>query len=129
MIHKIVRHYYLLGKKTNSYILLVQLQMIMPQVLMEADALVNAVDTFKLGQPVGDGIGPIIASKYMAGLPKQVVAKDTVMSVTEYKGRTLYVLKAEGPDGLRGRARAGDPEGHRGDERARSTRSSWSTRP
>ena len=53
MIHKIVRHYYLLGKKTNSYILLVQLQMIMPQVLMEADALINAVDTFKLGQPVG----------------------------------------------------------------------------
>jgi hypothetical protein len=102
MIHKIVRHYYLLGKKTNSYILLVQLQMIMPQVLMEADALVNAVDTFKLGQPVGDGIGPIIASKYMAGLPKQVVAKDTVMSVTEFKGRTLYVLKAEGPMGYVG---------------------------
>jgi len=73
MIHKIVRHYYLLGKKTNSYILLVQLQMIMPQVLMEADALVNAVDTFKLGQPVG-----------------------------EYKGRTLYVLKAEGPMGYVG---------------------------
>jgi len=67
-----------------------------------ADALVNAVDTFKLGQPVGDGIGPIIASKYMAGLPKQVVAKDTVMSVTEFKGRTLYVLKAEGPMGYVG---------------------------
>jgi hypothetical protein len=102
MIHKIVRHYYLLGKKTNSYILLVQLQMIMPQVLMEADALINAVDTFKMGQPVGDGIGPIIASKYMANLPKQVVAKDTVMSVGEYKGRTLYVLKAEGPMGYVG---------------------------
>jgi hypothetical protein len=102
MIHKIVRHYYLLGKKTNSYILLVQLQMIMPQVLLEADALVNAVDTFKLGQPVGDGIGPIIASKYMYSLPKQAVAKDTVMSVTEYKGRTLYVLKAEGPMGYVG---------------------------
>jgi len=102
MIHKIVRHYYLLGKKTNSYILLVQLQMIMPQVLLEADALINAVDTFKLGQPVGDGIGPIIASRYMANVPKQTIAKDTVMSVTEYKGRTLYVLKAEGPMGYVG---------------------------
>jgi hypothetical protein len=102
MIHKIVRHYYLLGKKTNSYILLVQLQMIMPQVLLEADALINAVDSFKLGQPVGDGIGPIIASKYMLSIPKQTVAKDTVMSVTEYKGRTLYVLKAEGPMGYVG---------------------------
>ena len=102
MIHKIVRHYYLLGKKTNSYILLVQLQMIMHQVLMEADALIHAVDTFKLGQPVGDGLGPIIASRFMINLPKQVVAKDTVMTVTEYKGRTLYVLKAEGPMGYVG---------------------------
>jgi len=101
-IHKIVRHYYLLGKKTNSYMLLFQLQMIMPMVLQEADALINAVDTFKLGQPVGDGIGPVIASRYMLNLPKQVVGKDTVMTVTEYKGRTLYVLKAEGPMGYVG---------------------------
>lgn len=101
-IHKIVRHYYLLGKKTNSYMLLFQLQMIMPMVLQEADALVSAVDTFKLGQPVGDGIGPVIASRYMQNLPKQVVGKDTVMTVTEYKGRTLYVLKAEGPMGYVG---------------------------
>jgi hypothetical protein len=101
-IHKVVRHYYLLGKKTNSYMLLFQLQMIMPMVLQEADALVNAVDTFKLGQPVGDGIGPVIASRYMQNLPKQVVGKDTVMTVSEYKGRTLYVLKAEGPMGYVG---------------------------
>jgi hypothetical protein len=101
-IHKIVRHYYLLGKKTKSYMLLFQLQMIMPMVLQEADALVNAVDTFKLGQPVGDGIGPVIASRYMQNLPKQVVGKDTVMTVGEYKGRTLYVLKAEGPMGYVG---------------------------
>jgi hypothetical protein len=101
-IHKVVRHYYLLGKKTNSYMLLFQLQMIMPMVLQEADALINAVDTFKLGQPVGDGIGPVIASRYMTNLPKQVVGKDTVMTVSEYKGRTLYVLKAEGPMGYVG---------------------------
>jgi hypothetical protein len=102
MIHKIVRHYYLLGKKTNSYFLLVQLQMIMPLVLQEADALINAVDTFKLSQPIGDGIGAIVASRYMLSQTKQNVAKDTVMAITEYKGRTLYVLKAEGPMGYVG---------------------------
>jgi hypothetical protein len=101
-IHKIVRHFYLLGKRTNSYFLLIQLQMIMPLVLQEADALINAVDSFKLGQPIGDGIGPIIASRYMLNLSKQTVAKDTIMSVTEYKGRTLYVLKADGPTGYVG---------------------------
>jgi hypothetical protein len=96
-IHKIVRHYYLLGKKTNSYFTLIQLQMLMPMIIQEADALMNAVDSFKLGQPVGDGIGAVVVSRFMAGKEKRVVAKDTVMAVTEYKGRKLYVLKADGP--------------------------------
>ncbi len=96
-IHKIVRHFYLLGKKTNSYFTLIQLQMLMPMIIQEADALLNAVDSFKVGQPVGDGIGPVVVSKYMLGKEKRVVAKDTVMAITEYKGRKLYVLKADGP--------------------------------
>jgi len=96
-IHKIVRHFYLLGKKTNSYFMLVQLQMLMPLIIQEADALVNAVDTFKLAQPVGDGIGPVIASRFMVGRDKTPIAKDTVMAINEYKGRKLYVIKAEGP--------------------------------
>ncbi|HYC26914.1 MAG TPA: DUF1512 domain-containing protein [Nitrososphaerales archaeon] len=96
-IHKIVRHFYLLGKKTNSYFTLIQLQMLMPMIIQEADALLNAVDSFKMGQPVGDGIGPVVVSRYMAGKEKRIVAKDTVMAVTEYKGRKLYVLKADGP--------------------------------
>ncbi len=96
-IHKIVRHFYLLGKKTNSYFTLIQLQMLMPMIIQEADALLNAVDSFKVGQPVGDGIGPVVVSRYMVGQEKRVVAKDTVMAITEYKGRKLYVLKADGP--------------------------------
>ncbi|HXW36424.1 MAG TPA: DUF1512 domain-containing protein [Nitrososphaerales archaeon] len=102
IIHKIVRHYYLLGKKTNSYFTLIQLQMIMPMIIQEADALLNAIDSFKVGEPVGDGIGPVVVSRFMAGKEKRIVAKDTVMATTEYKGRTLYVLKAEGPMGYVG---------------------------
>jgi hypothetical protein len=33
LIHKIVRHFYLLGKKTNSYFTLIQLQMLMPMII------------------------------------------------------------------------------------------------
>jgi hypothetical protein len=102
MIHKIVQHYYLLGKKTNSYLILVQLQMIMPQVIQEADALLAAIDSFKHAQPIGDGIGPVIVTKFMQGKPKQTVAKDTIMTTSEYKGRTIYALKAEGPMGYVG---------------------------
>ncbi|MDE1858349.1 MAG: DUF1512 domain-containing protein [Thaumarchaeota archaeon] len=96
-IHKIVRHFYLLGKKTNSYFTLVQLQMLMPMIIQEADALLNATDSFRMGEPVGDGIGPVVVSRFMAGKEKRVIAKDTVMAITEYKGRKLYVLKADGP--------------------------------
>jgi len=97
MIHKVVRHYYILGKKTNSYFTLIQLQMLMPMIIQESDALLNAVDSFKVGQPVGDGIGPVSVSKLMVGKEKRVIAKDTVMAITEYKGRKLYVVKADGP--------------------------------
>ena len=101
-IHKIARHYYLVAKKTNSYLTLVQLQMSMPQILKEAEALVGAVDAIKQAQPIGDGIGPLVASRFMTNLPIQPVAKDTVVSQTDYKGRTLLVLKAEGPMGYVG---------------------------
>jgi len=97
MLHKVVRHFYLLGKKTNSYFTLIQLQMLMPMIIQEADAYLNAVDSFKVGQPVGDGIGPTVVSKYMVGKEKRAIAKDTVMAITEYKGRKLYILKADGP--------------------------------
>jgi hypothetical protein len=102
MIHKVVRHYYLLGKKTNSYFTLIQLQMILPMIIQEADALLNAVDSFKVGQPVGDGIGAMTVSRLMVGKEKRVIAKDTVLAITEYKGRKLYVLKADGPMGYVG---------------------------
>jgi hypothetical protein len=38
----------------------------------------------------------------MVGKEKRVIAKDTVLTVTEYKGRKLYVLKADGPMGYVG---------------------------
>jgi len=96
-IHKIVRHYYILGKKTNSYFTLIQLQMLMPMIIQESDALLNAVDSFKVGQPVGDGIGCVSVSNFMVGKEKRAIAKDTVMAISEYKGRKLYVVKADGP--------------------------------
>src|SRR5207302_1867847 len=69
----------------------------MPMIIQEADALLNAVDSFKMGQPIGDGIGPVVVSRFLAGKEKRAVAKDTVLALTEYKGRKLYVVKADGP--------------------------------
>jgi len=98
-IYKIVRHFYLLGDRTKSIYVLVQLQMIMPLILQEADALIGAIDAFRQVQPMGDGIGPMIIGKMMLGKEKKSVARDTVYSEAIMNGRTLYLLKAEGPGG------------------------------
>jgi hypothetical protein len=103
MIYKIVRHFYLMGKRTSSVFILVQLQMVMPLLLEEADALQKAMGAFKRGQPIGDGIGPMVVGRMMLGKEKLQAAKETVYSEDEYSGRKLYLLKAEGPAGTVGR--------------------------
>jgi hypothetical protein len=103
LIYKVVRHYYLMGKRTTSMFILVQLQMVMPLLLEEAEALQKAISAFKRGQPIGDGIGPMVLGKMMFGKEKKLAAKETIYSEDEYKGRKLYLLKAEGPAGTVGR--------------------------
>ncbi len=103
LIYKVVRHFYLMGKRTTSMFVLVQLQMVMPLLLEEAEALQKAIGAFKRGQPIGDGIGPMIVGSMMLGKEKKLAARETVYSEDEYKGRKLYLLKAEGPAGTVGR--------------------------
>lgn len=101
-IYKVIRHYYLLGKKSSNFYLLTQLQMIMPMLLKQADALVSAMGTLEQGQPLGDGIGPMAVGWLMKDKPKVQVERDTVMAETDYKGRKVVLLKAEGPKGSTG---------------------------
>ena len=107
IIHKVVRHYYLSSKKTNSFIAIFQLQMVLPQIMEMAGALSKATETFKMAQPIGDGVGPLLASRMINGAPTQRIAKDTIMAKTEYNGRTVYVMKAEGPMGYVGEPHVG----------------------
>ncbi|MDA4137351.1 MAG: DUF1512 domain-containing protein [Thaumarchaeota archaeon] len=102
LMHKIVRHYYLEGKRTNSSMTLMQLQMSLPQIMAQAETISKAMASVELGNPIGDGVGPMVAAKFSSDGPKQLVAKDTVVWVTAHEGRTLYVMKAEGPMGYVG---------------------------
>ncbi len=99
LIFKVVRHFFLMGKKTTSMFFLVQLQMIMPILLQEAEALNKAIGAFKAGQPIGDGIGPMIVGKMMLNKEKRTIAKETVVCEDQYNGRAIYLMKAEGPGG------------------------------
>lgn len=97
LLYKVVNHLYLTAKKQNNYPLILPLQMIMPFIMEEANALNDAVPTLKQGQPIGDGIGPMVVGKMMLDSPKQKISDETVLSESEYDGRKLFLMKAEGP--------------------------------
>jgi len=98
-IYKVVRHYYIQGKKTLSLYVIMQLQMILPLVMKEAEAYASALKAFADGQPIGDGAGPLVAAKLMHGYETRKVPKDCVVASVPIEGRTALIIKAEGPGG------------------------------
>jgi len=103
LIYKIINHLYLTAKKQNNYPLILPLQMILPFVMEAAEAMKNAIPAFSQGQPIGDGIGPMVVGKMMLNTAKQTLAFETVCGEIEYEGRNLFLLKAEGPSATVGR--------------------------
>lgn len=102
-IYKIVRHFYLLGKKTLSLYTIMQVQMILPLIRRMAEAYASALNAFALGQPIGDGAGALVAAKLMHGYEKRQIAKEVVAATVSLEGRVAHVLKSEGPGGTVGK--------------------------
>jgi len=98
-MYKIVRHLYLLGKKTFSIFVIFQLQAFLPLIMQEAEAYQGAAKAFAEGHPIGDGAGPLVASKLMRKSEVRKVEKDMVAGETAIEGRRIIALKAEGPGG------------------------------
>ena len=103
IIYKVIRHFYLLGKKTLSFYIILQLQMVLPLIMREAKAYASALKAFTEGQPIGDGAGALVAAKLMNKHRKRKIAKDVVVATVPIEGRKAYVLKAEGPGGNLGK--------------------------
>ncbi len=98
-IYRIIRHFYLMGKKTNSIFIIIQLQALLPLIIQEAEAYLGAAKAFAEGQPIGDGIGALVASRLMKDKEKRKVEKDVVVAETMMEERRVIALKAEGPGG------------------------------
>jgi len=103
LIYKIVNHFFLTAKKQNNYPLILPLQMMLPFLMEQATALKDAIPALKQGQPIGDGIGPMVIGQMMLNSNKEKIAFETVYSQTEFEGRKLHLLKAEGPMATVGR--------------------------
>jgi hypothetical protein len=99
LLYKVVRHFYLLGKKTSSFYIILQLQMLLPLIMQEAEAFSGAARAFAQGQPVGDGAGALAASRLMRDQVKREVDKDIMVAETMIEGRRVLALKAKGPGG------------------------------
>lgn len=98
-MYKVVRHLYLLGKKTFSIFVIFQLQAFLPLIMQEAEAYQGATKAFAEGQPIGDGSGPFVMSKLTRGCEQHKIEKDMVWAETTLEGRRLIAMKAEGPGG------------------------------
>ena len=98
-IYKVIRHFYLLGKKTLSLYIIMQIQMALPLIMREAEAYASALKAFAYGQPIGDGAGALVVAKLMHGYEKRKIPKDCVAVTAPIEGRTAYMIKAEGPGG------------------------------
>lgn len=109
LIFRVVRHFYLLGKKTGSQIMIMQIQMQMPDLLRMAKAYFDSVEAFSDGKPIGDGIGALIvtkfARKYGAGADAYVdgIGREVGYYTVQAEGRTVYALRATGPGGTVGK--------------------------
>jgi len=103
MIHKIVNHMFLTAKKQKNYPLILPLQMMLPFIMEHAKAMNASIPAFKKGQPLGDGIGPMVVGKMMLNEEKEIISFQTVLAKTNYEKRKLFLVKAEGPASTVGR--------------------------
>ncbi len=103
MIYRIVRHYFILGKRTQNLIYIAQIQMLLPEILRIARAYWKAGEAFRKGIPIGDGIGPIVALRLIGKSEPIELAENIVGAEVEIEGRRAFVIKAKGPGSEVGR--------------------------
>jgi hypothetical protein len=100
-IAKIVRHYVELIKQTKSYQIALIIQMQMPLIKRIADSIHEGTMALAKGEPVGDGLGPLVAAEFMDAKSKEI-EEDILMSEVTIEGRNCFVMKARGPGGRLG---------------------------
>ncbi len=102
-IAKIVRHFVETVKKTKNLQIAMMLQMQLPMIEKFSKALLKGTEAFANGWPVGDSVGPLVASYLIGKSPVKEVEDDTIVAKKKIKGKTVYIVRAKGPGGRLGR--------------------------
>jgi len=103
VFYKVIRHFYLLGKKTMNIYVIMQIHMILPMIMRLIEAYSAALQAFREGMPIGDGVGALTVAKMIRGHPWKEVAKDMIAAEVSMSGRTIVAMKAKGPGGSVGK--------------------------
>jgi hypothetical protein len=98
-VAKMVRHNLELARKTGNLQILLMLQMSLPMIMRIVRAQYEGTHAFSEGNPVGDGLGPLVAGMLMKTISKDdlKVMEDLVIGETEIEGRNVVILRADGP--------------------------------
>lgn len=97
-VYKVIRHFYLIGKKfPDNIYLLAQLQMILPNIVKQADAYLSAMNALEKSLPLGDAIGPMVVAEWLRDKSKFELDEETVYGETTINNRRVAIIKAKGP--------------------------------
>ena len=108
-IYRLIKHFLIMGKKSKSYILLMQIAMQLSIILGMAKSYYRATKAFSEGSPIGDGLGPMVAGSFIRNVAQKddveaiEIAKDTIVQEVDFEDRTIYVIRARGPGGTVGK--------------------------
>ena len=107
-IYRLIKHYLILGKKSKSMILLLQISMQLHMIMSMCKSYYYAVKAFSEGSPIGDALGPMVAGHFVRDVSKDdveavEVARDTIYQEVSFEERTVYVVRAKGPGGTVGK--------------------------
>ena len=107
-IHRLIRHYLILGKKSKSMILLLQISMQMGMIMGMAKAYFYATKAFNEGSPIGDALGPMVVANFIREVngetvPAKETARETIVQEVDFEDRHIFVVRAKGPGGTVGK--------------------------
>ncbi|KKN56342.1 hypothetical protein LCGC14_0573090 [marine sediment metagenome] len=107
-IYRLIRHYLILGKKSKSMILLMQISMQLGLIIAMAKAYYHAAKAFSEGSPIGDGLGPLVVASFIrtvsdGEVDAKEIERDTIVQEVNFEERNIYVVRAKGPGGTVGK--------------------------
>lgn len=108
-VYRLVKHFLILGKKSKSYMILMQISMQMSIILAMGKSYYHATKAFAEGSPIGDALGPLVAGSFVRevsnskDIEAKEIAKDTIVQEVLFEDRTIYVVRAKGPGGTVGK--------------------------